>query len=73
MSTLNTHKSFNTYIDEYSAWRDQNKIRDAKRQEYLRRNPDAIKDYDLQRAKVLIYATDLMEKSLKSVLFFCQK
>jgi hypothetical protein len=66
MSTLNTHKSFNTYIDEYSAWRDQNKIRDAKRQEYLRRNPDAIKDYDIQRSKRLLKAVDIMDKSISN-------
>ena len=53
-----------TYKNEYSTWRESKDLNAAKRQEYLRRNPDAIKDYDLQRAKVLIYATDLMEKSL---------
>lgn len=55
-----------TYKNEYSTWREEKDFNAAKRQEYLRRNPDAIKDYDLQRAKVLIYAIDLMDKSLKN-------
>jgi hypothetical protein len=31
----------------------------------LRRNPDAIKDYDLQRARILVYTVDMMDKSSK--------
>ena len=37
--------SYNTYKKEYSQWREDKDIRAAKRQEYLRRNPDSIKDY----------------------------
>ena len=54
-----------TYNNEYSTWRESKDLNAAKRQEYLRRNPDAIKDYDLQRAKILISATEMMDKSLK--------
>ena len=42
-----------------------NEYMKAKRQEYLRRNPDAIEDYDLQRAKILLNTVDMMDKSLK--------
>ena len=66
MAIANSYKLSQTYKNEYSTWREEKDFNAAKRQEYLRRNPDAIKDYDLQRAKVLIYATDLMEKSLKN-------
>lgn len=56
--------SYNTYKKEYSQWREDKDIRAAKRQEYLRRNPDAIKDYDIQRAKILLSAVDMMDKSV---------
>ena len=64
MSTINTQKNFQTYMDEYAVWQDQNKLRDAKRQEFLRRNPDAIKDYDVQRSRRLLKAVDIMDKSI---------
>ena len=66
MAIANSYKLSQTYKNEYQTWREEKEISAAKRQEYLRRNPDAINDYDLQRAKVLIYATDIMEKSLKN-------
>ena len=30
----------------------------------MRQNPDAIKDYDLQRAKILLYTVDMMNKAV---------
>ena len=64
MSTINTTRLSQTYKNEYSTWREDKELNAAKRQEYLRRNPDAIKDYDLQRAKILLSAVDMMEKSV---------
>lgn len=52
------------YKTEYSSWREDKSLQAAKRQEYLRRNPSAIKDYDLQRAKILLSAVDMMDKSI---------
>lgn len=63
MTEIN-NTSYSTYKKEYSQWREEKDIRAAKRQEYLRRNPDAIKDYDLQRAKILLSAVDMMDKSV---------
>ena len=57
-----------TYNNEYSTWREDKELQAAKRQEYLRRNPDAIKDYDLQRAKILLSAVDMMDKSTSKKL-----
>lgn len=65
MSTTNSYKISQIYKNEYSSWRDDKNLNTAKRQEYLRRNPDAISDYDLQRARVLLYTVDIMDKSLK--------
>ena len=59
-----TSNIYSTYKDEYIQWRDYKNIQAAKRQEYLRRNPDAIKDYDLQRAKILLSSVDMMDKSI---------
>lgn len=64
MSTINGYKSYQQYLKEYSTWREDKNLQNAKRQEYLRRNPDAIKDYDLQRTKILLSAVDFMDKSI---------
>ena len=64
MSTIN--QITQTYKNEYSTWRETKDMNSAKRQEYLRRNPDAIKDYDLQRAKILLNSVDMMDKSTSS-------
>ncbi len=56
--------SYFSYKNEYSKWRAEKDFNKAKRQEYLRRNPEAIKDYDLQRAKILLSAVDMMDKSI---------
>lgn len=65
MSTISANNLSKVYKNEYSTWRDDKALNAAKRQEYLRRNPDAIEDYDLQRAKVLLYTVGMMDKSLK--------
>lgn len=65
MSTINANNLTRIYKNEYSTWREDKDLNAAKRQEYLRRNPDAIKDYDLQRAKILVYTVDIMDKSSK--------
>ena len=59
-----TDNIFQTYRNEYSTWRNEKDLQSAKRQEYLRRNPDAIKDYDLQRTKILLNIVDMMDKSI---------
>ena len=64
MSTIN--QITQTYKNEYSTWRETKDMNSAKRQEYLRRNPDKINDYDLQRAKILLNSVDMMDKSTSS-------
>lgn len=64
MAIANSYKLSQTYKNEYQTWREAKDFSAAKRQEYLRRNPDAIKDYDLQRAKILLSAVDMMDKSV---------
>lgn len=59
------NNSYNSYKEEYAQWRREKDFKAAKRKEYLRRNPDAIQDYDLQRTKILLNAVEMMDKSLK--------
>ena len=65
MATVKVNNLSQVYKNEYFTWRDDKDLNAAKRQEYLRRNPDAIKDYDLQRARILLSAVEMMDKSLK--------
>jgi hypothetical protein len=64
MAVNNKNNIQSTYREQYIQWRDYKNLQAAKRQEYLRRNPDAIKDYDLQRAKILLSSVDMMDKSI---------
>lgn len=64
MSVISNYNSYKSTFNEYSAWRDKQDLREARREEYLRRNPNAIKDYDLQRSKILLNAVDIMDKSI---------
>ena len=64
MPVFSNYNSYKSSLDEYSNWRDKQDLREARREEYLRRNPDAIKDYDLQRSKILLNAVDMMDKSI---------
>lgn len=64
MAVNNKNNIHSTYKEQYLQWRDYKNLQAAKRQEYLRRNPDAIKDYDLQRAKILLSSVDMMDKSI---------
>ncbi len=64
MAVSSKNSIHSTYKEQYVEWRRYKNLQAAKRQEYLRRNPDAIKDYDLQRAKILLSAVDMMDKSI---------
>ena len=62
MPTINSLS--NTYNNEYTNWRLNKDLNSAKRQEYLRRHPESIDDYDLQRAKKLLAVIDIMDNSV---------
>lgn len=64
MPAVNSYNLIQTYNDEYLTWNENKNLQSAKRQEYFRRNPDSIKDYDLQRANILLSAVDMMDKSI---------
>ena len=54
MALVNSYKLSQTYKNEYLTWRNDKELSAAKRQEYLRRNPDAIKDYDREILEKMI-------------------
>lgn len=64
MSTVDSNKSFKTYVNEYSDWNSQNQLKSAKKQEYLLRHPNAIGNYDIKRSLLLLNAVDIMDKSV---------
>ena len=64
MAIIPTNNISKIYKNEYLVWREDKNFQEAKRQEYLRQNPDFISDYDLQRAKILLYAVDMMDRSV---------
>ena len=64
MATVLGTNLLQAYKNEYLTWDDDKKLQDAKRQEYLRRNPDSILGHYRQRAKILLYAADIMDKSV---------
>lgn len=63
---MSIFNNYQIYKNEYTNWRNDKDFSAAKRQEYLRRNPDAIKDYDLQRANILLKAVDIMDNSISN-------
>lgn len=65
MPVATSYKLSQIYRNEYYSWLIDKELNAAKRQEYLRRNPDAIEDYDLQRAKILLDSVERMDKSSK--------
>lgn len=65
MAVISSYKISQIYKNEYSSWLDDRNLNAAKRKEYLRRNPEAIKDYDLQRVNILLNTVEMMDKSLK--------
>ena len=62
MSAINTYKSFQSYKDEYQLWRKNKNIEEAKRQKYLKENPNYITQKDIQKSKALLRAVDLMDE-----------
>lgn len=64
MSSIPITNISQTYKKEYYTWIDNKNLQEMVRQEYLRQNPEAINDYDLQRAKILLYTVDIMDRSV---------
>ena len=62
MSIFGDYKAYKKYEPAYPSWKNERDLIDAKRQEYLRQNPNEIKSEDLQRGKILLRAIDVMDE-----------
>lgn len=62
MSAFGDYKSYKQYEPAYDGWFDRREYVEAKRQEFLRKNPEKIDEKDIQRGKALIHAIDVMDE-----------
>ena len=56
------YKSYRKYAPQYADWKNARNIAEARRVEYLKRNPNAINPEDIQRSKALLRAVDIMDE-----------
>lgn len=61
MTIIGDYKSYKKYDILYPNWKSANDLAEAKRAEYLKRNPDKINSEDLQRSHALLRAIDIMD------------
>ena len=62
MSMFGDYKSYKTHYPAYSEWKQNRDIMNAKREEYLRKNPTDFDLDDLQRSKTILRAIDVMDE-----------
>lgn len=62
MSMFGDYKSYKKFAPQYPEWKSARNLTEAKRQEYLRRNPSEINAKDIQKSKALLRAIDIMDE-----------
>ncbi len=62
MEVYQNYKKYREYVPEYKQWKEERNNQEAKRLEYIKRNPDAVNKDDLQRSKALLHAIDVMDE-----------
>ena len=62
MSMFGDYKSYKKFAPQYPEWKSARDLTEAKRQEYLRRNPSEINTQDLQKSRALLRAIDIMDE-----------
>ena len=62
MEVYQNYKKYREYVPEYKQWKEERNNQEAKRLDYIKRNPDAINKDDLQRSKALLHAIDVMDE-----------
>ena len=62
MSTFGDYKAYKKFAPSYNDWKQSRDLADAKRQEYLRKNPSEINKDDIQRSRTLLRAIDVMDE-----------
>ena len=62
MSMFGDYKSYKTFAPQYAEWKQARNVAEAKRVEYLKRNPNAINPEDIQKSRALLRAVDIMDE-----------
>ena len=62
MSTFGDYKAYKKYEPAYKDWKMSRDLLDAKRQAYLKEHPEIADKEDIQRARALIRAIDVMDE-----------
>lgn len=62
MDVFNNCKKYQQYKPEYANWKKEQDLREAQRQEYLKKNPSELNTDDVQRGQSLLYAIDVMDE-----------
>ncbi len=63
MTIIGDYKSYKKYAVLYPEWKNKYDLAEAKRVEYLKRNPNDINSDDLQRSSALLRAIDIMDEA----------
>ena len=66
MEIINNIKEYRKHTSEYKSWASEQELRQAKRIEYLKRNPDKINPEDIKRGLILLNAIDVMDEYSQS-------
>ena len=62
MSMFGDYKAYKKYEPAYQSWKSERDILNAKRVEYLKKNPEKINKDDIKRGETLIRAIDIMDE-----------
>lgn len=63
MTIIGDYKSYKKYENTYANWKSSNDLQEAKRVEYLKRNPKEINPDDIQKSKAILRAIDIMDEA----------
>ena len=66
MSMIADYKTYRKFVPDYAEWKSGRDLADAKRVEYLRKNPNEIKQEDIQKSKAILRAIDIMDEYSQS-------
>lgn len=68
MEVFQNYKNYKKFENDYSAWKENKDISEAKKLEYLKQNKidEKIKQQEIQRGKALLHAIDVMDEYSQS-------
>ena len=61
MSSYTDYKTYKKYLPQYASWKKQQDLKEAKKQEYIKRHPEIINQNDIEKGKSIIRAIDIMD------------